>query len=68
MGISMLILMASFLESRMKGRVGISDADKEVIYHNMREPIIEVAAVEIGHPNEQQQQAEQLLALHKKIH
>jgi hypothetical protein len=50
MGISMLILMASILESRMKGRVGISDADKG------------------GYPNEQQQQQpEQLLALHKKI-
>ncbi len=52
-GINKLGLMASFLDSRMKGGAGISDADKEIIYDNIRESIIELAAMEIGHPHEQ---------------
>ena len=69
-GINMLALMASFLDPRMKGGVGISDADKEIIYDNVRESIIEIAAVEIGHvhPHEQQQQQpEQVPAPHEQI-
>jgi hypothetical protein len=48
---------------------GISGADKQIIYDNIRESIIEIAAVEIGHQHEQQQQKqpEQMLALHKKV-
>ena len=69
-GINMLALMASFLDPRMKGGVGISDADKEAIYENIRETIIEIAVVEIGHvhPHErQQQQPEQVPAPHEQI-
>jgi hypothetical protein len=47
--------------------VRISDADKEIIYDNLRESIMESAAVELGHLHEQQnQQSEEVLALHKK--
>ncbi len=55
MGISMLALMASFLDPRMKGEVGASDTDKEIIYDNIRKVIIEIVAVEMGHvhPHEQ---------------
>jgi hypothetical protein len=49
------------------GGVGISDADKEIIYDRIRESTIEIAAVEIGHQHEQQQQPEQILALHKIV-
>jgi hypothetical protein len=59
----MLALMASFLDPRMKGVVGISDADKEIIYDNIRDSIIHIATVELGHlhlhPHEQQQQQQQ---------
>ena len=58
--------MSSFLDPRMKGGVESSDADKEIIYDNIRESIIEIVAVEIGHPHEQKQ-PEQGMALHKKI-
>ncbi len=37
----------------------------KIIYANIKEFIIEIVAVEIGHPHEQQQ-LEQVLALHKK--
>jgi hypothetical protein len=72
-GINMLALMASFMDPRMKGGVRISDADKEIIHDNIRESIIEIAAVEIGHvnPHEQQQQQqqhpEQVPAPHEQI-
>jgi hypothetical protein len=69
MGINILALMASFLDPSMKGGVGISDTDKEIIYDTIRESIIDIAAVEIGNQCEQQQQQqqqpEQMLALHK---
>ena len=41
MEINMLALMASFLDPRMKGGVGISDADKEIIYDNIKQSIID---------------------------
>ncbi len=70
-GINMLALKAAFLDPSMKGGVGISGADKETIYKNIRESIIEIAAVEIGHvhPHEQQQQQqpEQVPAPHEQI-
>lgn len=56
----MLALMASYLDPRMKGGVGISDADREIIYDNIRSSIIDIATVELGHlhlqPHEQQQE------------
>jgi hypothetical protein len=53
----MLALMASFLDPRMKGGVGISEADKEAIYENIRSAIIDIAAVEVaGQGNQAQQQ------------
>jgi len=59
-GINMLALMASYLDPRMKGGVGISDADREIIYDNIRSSIINIATVELGHlhlqPHEQQQE------------
>jgi hypothetical protein len=57
--------MSSFLDPRMKGGVESSDADKEIIYDNIRESIIEIAAEEIGHPHEQQQQPAEGQTLHK---
>ena len=53
----MLSLMASFLDARMKGGVGISEAEKEAIYENIRSAIIDIAAVEVaGQGNQAQQQ------------
>jgi hypothetical protein len=56
-------LMASFLDPRMKGGVGISDTNREIIYDNIRDSIIEIATADLGHlhlqPTEQQQLAEE---------
>jgi len=61
-------MMASFSDPRIKSGVGISDADKEIIYDNIRESTIEIEAVEIGHvhPHEHQQ-SEQVPAPHEQI-
>ncbi len=63
-GINMLALVASFLDPRMKGGVGISQADKVVIYDNIRSSMIEIAAMEVAgranpaqHPNDFEQHA-----------
>ncbi len=50
----------------MKGVVGSSDADKELIYDNIRESIIEIATIEIGYPHEEQQQQQQQQQNQKK--
>jgi hypothetical protein len=54
----------------MKGGMGISHSNKEVIYDSIRESNIEIAVVEIGHQHEQQQNQqpppEEGLALHNK--
>jgi hypothetical protein len=42
----MLALMASFLDPRMKGGVGVSELDKEIIYEKIRQHLMEIAAVE----------------------
>ncbi len=48
--------------------MGISDVDKEIIYDNIRDSIIEMKAVEIRHPHEEQhQQPEKVPAPHEKI-
>ncbi len=50
-------LMASFLDSRMQGGVGISEADKVVIYDNIWSSMIEIAAMEVaGRANQAQHQ------------
>jgi hypothetical protein len=55
-GINMLALMASFLDPRMKGGVGITEADINAIYENIRSAI-EIAAVEVaGQGNQAHQQ------------
>ena len=51
--------MASFLDPRMKGGVGISDTNREIIYDNIRDSIIEIATADLGQPTEQQQLAEE---------
>jgi len=50
--------MASFLDPRMKGEVGLSNEDKDIIYEKIREAIIEIATMELDHaqPQEQEQQ------------
>ncbi len=57
-------------DPRMKGGMGISHSNKEVIYDSIRESNIEIAVVEIGHQHEQQQNQqpppEEGLALHNK--
>jgi hypothetical protein len=64
----MLAMMASFLDPRIKSGVGISDADKEIIYDNIRESTIEIEAVEIGHVHpDEHQQSEQVPAPHDKF-
>ncbi len=42
-------LMASFMDPRMKGGVGISDTNREIIYDNIRDSIIEIATADLGH-------------------
>jgi hypothetical protein len=69
-GINMLALMASFLDPRTKGGVGISDADQEIIYEKIRESMIEIAALEIGHAQHEhwhEQQQQQVPAPHEQI-
>jgi len=46
-GINILALMASFLDPRMKGGVGLSNEDKEIIYDKIRDAIIEIATMEL---------------------
>jgi len=60
-GINILALMASFLDPRMRGEVGLSHEDKDIIYEKIREAIIEIATMESEHaqPQEQQQQPAQ---------
>jgi len=43
----------------MKGGVGISNEDKDIIYEKIIEAIVEIATMELGHaqPLEQQQHA-----------
>ncbi len=53
-GISMLVLMASFLDPRMKGGVGISLEDRDAIYGSVRTSMIEIA-VEVAAPRQVQQ-------------
>ena len=57
-GINILALMASFLDPRMKGGVGLSNEDKEIIYDKIREAIIEIATMELknAQPHEQAHQ------------
>ena len=62
--------MPSFLDPRMKGGVGISDEDKEIIYEKIRESMIEIAAVEIGHAGHahwHEQHQQQVPAPHEQI-
>jgi len=64
-GIHMLALMASFLDPRTKGGVGLSDEDKRQIYDQIRSAIIDIGAEEIaqnvpdGHEQEQEQRIQQ---------
>jgi hypothetical protein len=53
-GISMLVLMASFLDPWMKGGVGISLEDRDAIYGSIRASMIEIA-VEVAPPAQVQQ-------------
>jgi hypothetical protein len=46
-GINMLALMASFLDPRMKGGVGILEDDRNVIYGHIRQHMIDIAHEEI---------------------
>ena len=50
--------MASFLDPRMKSGAGLSNDDKEIIYHKIQEAIIEIATMELenAQPQEQAQQ------------
>jgi hypothetical protein len=58
-GINMLALMASFLDRRMKGGVGVSELDKEIIYDKIRQHLMEIAAVEEVQVQAQPQQQQQ---------
>jgi len=57
-GINILALMASLLDPRMKGGVGLSNEDKEIIYDKIWEAIIEITTMELenAQPQEQTQQ------------
>jgi hypothetical protein len=61
-GINMLALMASLLDPRMKGGVGISEQDKAYIYESIRQTIVEIASQEIAgqgqhnQPNQHEQE------------
>ena len=44
-GINILALMASILDPRIKGGVGLLNDDKEIIYDKIREAIIEIATI-----------------------
>jgi len=56
--INNLALMDSFLDSRMKGGVGLSNDNKEIIYDKIRESIIKILTLELenAQPQEQAQQ------------
>ncbi len=59
-GINMLALMSFFLDPRMKGGVGISEADKVAISDNIRNSMIEIAAMEVaGQANQAQHQIDE---------
>jgi len=46
-GIYILALMASFLDPWMKGGVGLSNEEKEIIYDKIQEVIIKIATMEL---------------------
>jgi hypothetical protein len=61
----MLALMASFLDPRMKGGVGILDKDHNEIYDNIRQHVIGIANEDLAQlDNQAQQLEEQAEALH----
>ena len=51
--------MASFLDPRMKGRVGLSNEDKEIIYEKFQEAIIKIATMELENVQLQEQSQQQ---------
>jgi hypothetical protein len=67
-GIHMLALMASFLDPRTKGGVGLSDEDKWQIYDQIRSAIIDIGAEEIAQnvPNGHEQKQEQRTQQHQQ--
>jgi hypothetical protein len=62
-GINMLALMASFLDPRMKGGVGILEDDRNEIFSHIRQHMIDIAHEEIAqqqqpHVHQAQEQAQ----------
>ena len=51
--------MASFLDPRMKGGVGLLNEDKEIIYDKIREAIIKIATIELKNAQPQEQAHQQ---------
>jgi hypothetical protein len=58
-GINMLALMASFLDPRMKGGVGILDEDRNEIYDNIRQHLIIIANEDLAQLDNLEQQMEE---------
>ena len=58
-GINILALMASLLDPRMKGGVGLSNEDKEIIYDKIQEAIIKIATMELKNAQPQEQAHQQ---------
>ena len=56
--------MVSFLDPRMKGGVGLSNEDKEIIYDKIREAIIEISTMELKNAQPQEQGQQQQPAAH----
>jgi len=58
--------MASFLDPRMKGGVGLLNEDKEIIYDKIREAIIKIATMELKNAQPQEQAHQQPAAHYEK--